>query len=278
MWTRAILLCLFCIIDGCYGCFCPNKNIHLGCVCARPNQTLEIEQHPTETEIKSGQCFQIINYAFFKNHDWAHIIYMYHNAFVKMIPVMYEKQPCGNFTTTPLPTTQLTTKTPFTCSNFHIVSHNEWGASSDFLNQPEMSTSFTNLPQFAIIHHTDGKSCLTSSECKARIQQDIQHWKLHQFNFAVGEDGNVYELNGWNHLGKHAGFYNQMSIGIAFIGNFQDKPPNQKALDAAEHLLQCGLQNKLIDANYVLRAIRDLNGNTSPGDALYEIVTKMAHY
>jgi N-acetylmuramoyl-L-alanine amidase len=49
---------------------------------------------------------------------------------------------------------------------------------------------------------------------------DNNGWNDIGYNFLVGEDGNVYEGQGWNYVGAHAPAYNLRSIGICIIGDF----------------------------------------------------------
>lgn len=45
-------------------------------------------------------------------------------------------------------------------------------------------------------------------------------------SFLIGEDGLVYEGRGWNIKGDHTGrFWNPMSIGITFMGNYMGECP-----------------------------------------------------
>lgn len=43
------------------------------------------------------------------------------------------------------------------------------------------------------------------------------------YSFAVGGDGKVYEGRGFNVIGAHAPGYNDKSIGICLIGDWQGK-------------------------------------------------------
>lgn len=38
-----------------------------------------------------------------------------------------------------------------------------------------------------------------------------------QFNFAIGGDGTIYELNGFDSVAKHANFYDNISLGMYII-------------------------------------------------------------
>lgn len=42
-------------------------------------------------------------------------------------------------------------------------------------------------------------------------------------SFLVGQDGGVYEGVGWNIEGSHTYGYNDIALGIAFMGNFAGK-------------------------------------------------------
>lgn len=42
-------------------------------------------------------------------------------------------------------------------------------------------------------------------------------------SFLVGQDGGVYEGVGWNIEGSHTYGYNDIALGIAFMGNFVGK-------------------------------------------------------
>lgn len=42
-------------------------------------------------------------------------------------------------------------------------------------------------------------------------------------SFLIGEDGRVYEGRGWRTEGAHTYGYNDLALGIAFIGDFTGK-------------------------------------------------------
>lgn len=45
----------------------------------------------------------------------------------------------------------------------------------------------------------------------------------YSFSFIIGGDGNVYQGAGWHRQGAHTRGYDNVSMGIAFIGNFHSK-------------------------------------------------------
>lgn len=74
---------------------------------------------------------------------------------------------------------------------------------------------------------------------------------------------------GWEVRGFHTLNYNEESIGIAFIGTFQDTFPNARMEQALRDLIDCGVQRGLLDPNYLLHGHRDARCTICPGNALY---------
>ena len=48
----------------------------------------------------------------------------------------------------------------------------------------------------------------------------------------IGDDGAVYEGRGWNVMASHTRNYNERGYGVAFIGQFENTLPTQKAMQA----------------------------------------------
>jgi len=66
------------------------------------------------------------------------------------------------------------------------------------------------------------------------------------FNWLIGEDGSAYKGRDWYWEGQHVDpVNNKLSIGIAFIGSFNDTKPNDKALNRAKKLISCGIHQKV---------------------------------
>ncbi|NPA73042.1 MAG: hypothetical protein GXO35_09480 [Gammaproteobacteria bacterium] len=62
----------------------------------------------------------------------------------------------------------------------------------------------------------------------------------------IGNDGRVYEGRGWTTMPAQARGYNSVSYGIAFLGNYMNVLPTQAALNAAQALIQCGMEKVCI--------------------------------
>ncbi|XP_057580552.1 peptidoglycan recognition protein 3-like isoform X2 [Hippopotamus amphibius kiboko] len=138
--------------------------------------------------------------------------------------------------------------------------------------------------KYVIIIHTVGATCNISMDCQIRIR-DIQSYHMDTqdfcdiaYHFLVGQDGGVYEGVGWHIEGSHTYGYNDIALGIAFIGNFVEKPPNAAALEAAQNLIQCSVAKGHLAPNYLLVGHSDVSNVLSPGRALYNIIKTWPHF
>lgn len=129
---------------------------------------------------------------------------------------------------------------------------------------------------YVIIHHTVTPECATKGECISRAESirsfhmDVNQWHDIGYSFLIGGDGNVYEGAGWNREGAHTYGYNKKSIGIAFIGNFQNKAASDKMLEAAHKLIGCGKVQGVLKEDVRVIAARQVKATASPGEKLYE--------
>ncbi|XP_058571674.1 peptidoglycan recognition protein 3 [Neofelis nebulosa] len=162
------------------------------------------------------------------------------------------------------------------CPN--IISRSVWEARETHC--PKMS-----LPaKYVIIIHTAGTTCNVSMDCHIRVQDiqsfhmDTQHFCDIGYHFLVGQDGGVYEGVGWHIQGSHTYGYNDIALGIAFIGNFVEKPPNAAALEAAQNLIQYAVDKGYLTPNYLLVGHSDIVNTLSPGKALYNIIKTWPHF
>ncbi|XP_019610359.2 peptidoglycan recognition protein 1 [Rhinolophus sinicus] len=161
-----------------------------------------------------------------------------------------------------------------------IVPRREWKALASECSQK------LDLPvRYVVVSHTAGSSCDTPALCIQQAQ-NVQHYHSRTlgfcdvgYNFLIGEDGLVYEGRGWNFKGDHTGrFWNPMSIGITFMGNYMERSPPPRALRAAKSLLACGVAQGALSPNYEVKGHRDVQKTLSPGDQLYEIIRTWPDY
>lgn len=94
----------------------------------------------------------------------------------------------------------------------------------------------------------------------------------------MGQDGVIYEGVGWSVQGSHTPGYNDIALGLAFMGTFSDTPPNAAALEAAQNLIQCSVVRGYLDPNYLLVGHSDVANDPSPGWALYNIIKTWPHF
>ncbi|XP_060778863.1 peptidoglycan recognition protein 5 isoform X3 [Neoarius graeffei] len=109
-----------------------------------------------------------------------------------------------------------------------------------------------------IIHHTALWSCWSHT-------QSITH-------FLVDQTGVVYEGRGWGIVGAHAKTHNHNSVGVAFMGNFNDESPSLQALSAVRALIQHGVAKGYLQPNFVILGHRDVADTQCPGGKLYSLL------
>uniref|UniRef100_A0A2K5RUW0 Peptidoglycan recognition protein 4 n=1 Tax=Cebus imitator TaxID=2715852 RepID=A0A2K5RUW0_CEBIM len=159
-----------------------------------------------------------------------------------------------------------------------IVPRSAWGARETHC--PRMT-----LPaKYGIIIHTADRTCNISEECRLLVQ-DIQSFYIDRlkscdigYNFLVGQDGAIYEGVGWNVQGFSTPGYDDIALGITFMGTFTGTPPNAAALEAAQDLIQCAMVKGYLTPNYLLVAHSDVARTLSPGQALYNIISTWPHF
>ncbi|XP_053408874.1 peptidoglycan recognition protein 1-like [Mercenaria mercenaria] len=160
-----------------------------------------------------------------------------------------------------------------------MITRAQWGARA-----PKEIVNLTiPVPEF-FVHHTDTWECFNVKNCSAAVRSiqkfhmDDRGWDDIGYNFLVGEDGNVYEGRGWDHLGTHTKGFNSKSLGTSVIGNYTAKLPNEKALTALKALIACGVEQKKLYPDFRMYGHRDAGKTECPGDALYKLIQTWPHY
>lgn len=163
------------------------------------------------------------------------------------------------------------------CPN--IVTKSQWnGRAAKSDNLPKRPATFV------IVHHTVTGACSTRSSC-SQIVRSIQNHHINQnkwsdigYNFLISDNGEIYEGRGWNKWGAHAVNYNSKSIGVSFIGNFQNSRPTAKAINAFRQLVACAVERNSLSKNYILKGHRQVNKTACPGNSFYELVKTWPNY
>jgi peptidoglycan hydrolase-like amidase len=151
-----------------------------------------------------------------------------------------------------------------------------------------------------IIHHTDseirditGDNRMDSRDYKAMIRAIYYYhtitrgWGDIGYNYIIDPLGNIYEgrYGGDKVIGAHAACFNNSSMGIAIIGNYQDDDVPEPALQALISLLAVKSKAYGIDpdGSSVFRGKklpniighRDVRATACPGDKLYNLLPQI---
>lgn len=165
-------------------------------------------------------------------------------------------------------------------TSVRFVERNEWGA-----QPPSEPLTKLKLPvPYVIISHTATDFCNTQSQCTFHVRFaqtfhiESRKWSDIAYNFLVGGDGLAYVGRSWDYVGAHSFGFNSRSIGISFIGTFNAVIPPKEQLHAAQKIIELGVEAGKIAPNYKLLGHRQISKTLSPGDALYNIITKWPHW
>lgn len=78
--------------------------------------------------------------------------------------------------------------------------------------------------------------------------------------------------------GAHTLHYNENSICISFIGDFNSAEASQQQLTAAQRIIEQGLQLSSINPQYILCGQLQLRVTESPGSMLYKQIMTLSHW
>ncbi|GAB6032760.1 peptidoglycan recognition protein 1 [Chamberlinius hualienensis] len=161
------------------------------------------------------------------------------------------------------------------CNAITIIKRNDWGAPAT-----SGANSLTTPVRYVFIHHTDGKTCSSTSSCSSIVKgiynDHIKNRKFDDigYSFLIGGDGKVYEGRGWGKEGAHTYGWNKEGYGISFIGKYKDSVPPTVMQEAAKNLVLCGISKNEIQTDYGLYGHRDGTCTECPGDAFYNSLNK----
>lgn len=119
-----------------------------------------------------------------------------------------------------------------------------------------------------IVGHTADESCDDEDECKSLVRKIyLNHPHLNDipYNFLISGNGRVFEGRGFQYEGEHTSSsngssFNDIAIGIAFIGNFDVEPPPDAQVEAfhnfTEYLIKKGIiseQHKIFSQDQIVK-------------------------
>ncbi|XP_033730051.1 peptidoglycan-recognition protein SC2-like [Pecten maximus] len=156
----------------------------------------------------------------------------------------------------------------------NIITRDSWGA-----KQPRKRVSMITPVDYFIIHHSagflDNRACDNLLDCIEEVK-DIQKEHMDNgyvdigYHYLIGGDGSVFEGRGWQYEGAHAfSYYNNISIGVCLIGNFNGKKPTNKATTALSKLNTCLQRIGKLNLTHSVYGHRDVRQTECPGDKYY---------
>lgn len=162
-----------------------------------------------------------------------------------------------------------------------FVSRGDWGA----IVPSEPYTKLDILPApMVLIGHTGTDICLTQRYC-SQVVQSIQKYQMSRkkfidigYQFLIGGDGAIYEGRGWDVDGAHTPGYNNQSICLGFIGDYNKNKPTDKQLEDVQKLLDYAVRHNKLTLDYKLFGQCQLFATDSPGEKLYDKITKLKHW
>jgi hypothetical protein len=134
---------------------------------------------------------------------------------------------------------------------------------------------------------TDGQDFAAMVRAIYRFHAVTRGWGDIGYNYLIDPLGNVYEgrYGGDKVIGAHAQCFNNGTIGISIIGNYQDNPVPQPALDSLVSLIALKSSQFNIDPQgtssfrgkdlFNVLGHRDVRPTTCPGDQLYSLLPKI---
>ncbi|XP_052439006.1 peptidoglycan recognition protein 5 [Carassius gibelio] len=157
-----------------------------------------------------------------------------------------------------------------------VVSRRGWNAL-----EARDKTETKNPAQTVIVHHTALRYCADPRDSVSELAH-IQHMHMQErgfddigYNFLISGDGTVYEGRGWGIVGAHAKEHNFSSVGIAFMGNFNDELPSSTSLSALLRLLHIGVLHGHVQPNFELVGHKDVAKTECPGKNIYALLPKL---
>ncbi|XP_031348836.1 peptidoglycan-recognition protein LE-like isoform X2 [Photinus pyralis] len=138
--------------------------------------------------------------------------------------------------------------------------------------------------KLVIISHTATEHALTQAENVLLVRNiqtfhiESRRWSDIAYNYLVGCDGLTYQGRGWGVIGAHTKGYNDIAVGISFIGCFLRTLPSESALHQAKALIEWGVEVGAIDKDYVLVGHCQCCPTESPGRRLFEEIQTWDHW
>lgn len=156
-----------------------------------------------------------------------------------------------------------------------MVNRSEWGA----IDYNNYTRTKLEKPEYVIISQTDYgyDHCFNKLDCIKRVRQkqrvQSETYDDIKYNFLIGGDGNIYEGRGWEIAGEHTSWrYNNFSLGITFLGNFNFVNATRGQMIAAKKLVDYSFKNNKVAKDYKLTGLGQIDGTINPGRTILKII------
>lgn len=155
-----------------------------------------------------------------------------------------------------------------------VIDRTQWGG-----RDPKSYEDMETPVPLVIIKHTGGGPCFSFQICAGKLQS-IQSNSVSQgfpdikYSFLIGGDGNIYVGRGWDVQPQQI----RDTIDIAFIGSYAYDNLTQSMIEAAQLLLQDGVDQNKLKKDYKLVAHNQTANTESPGDHVYKEIITWPHY
>ncbi|MDP1845841.1 MAG: peptidoglycan recognition family protein [Candidatus Moranbacteria bacterium] len=172
-----------------------------------------------------------------------------------------------------------------------IYPRSSWSSLSDDKRSKKIWPAEIENPKVLIIHHTaTSYKGSTSKQIKKiyRYHSYTRKWGDIGYNYIIGKDGAIFEgrYGGNGVIGGHTSGYNEGSIGISVIGNYQSEKISSEALDSLEKLIGWLAANNSIDISNGISfhgekldsaviGHKDVASTACPGKNIYSDMTQI---
>lgn len=156
----------------------------------------------------------------------------------------------------------------------NFISRDEW-------LQSERRKLSLPIKRIVVAHTADEpNSCYDSDECKLRV---IKIFKKHRqlidipYNFLIDGNGRIFEGRGFQFEGEHTAnpngsSYNDIGIGIAFIGTFDDEPPSNDQIEGFHNFIDYYTKKQMIVEDHKIFSQDQLLNLEHPAKALLNVL------
>lgn len=191
------------------------------------------------------------------------------------------------------------TAKPLTGGGPKVITRAQWGADESMRCSNPI---YNDTVRGATIHHTASRNDYTKDQSAGIVRAiyayhaKTLHWCDIGYNAIIDKYGQIFEgrFGGLDRAvqGAHAGGFNENTVGVALIGNYDNTPATPESIDAAGRFIGWKLRAAKLDpkghttlhsvgSNYtsypkgaavdlpVVFAHRDLDNTDCPGQALY---------